>query len=423
VAPVSTGDVGWPTSYYFEITPNRAGYVYSRSEWDNERAHYFAFTTRYAGANHQHYDMNSFLFHVFGEEFGTHRNIYTYRHPDHGADIEHNIVVVDGGGWPSNDRINSAGDDCSTNGLMGAVGLGHLADYVRGDARESYRDNSVAGSCPAIRADRTCLFVKQGSNPYLFIADDIQQSENTHNYDWQWYSFDSNVTGSGSLTDPFLIEGENADCGVMFLEPLKPVSSFEIVQGTQRRRALEMGLIKVRLRGSRVRFVALAAGWEKNGRPPSVLPGPEVTGNPEAVSLEISGDGFSDLLIWQPEEVPDAPAPEIRCGELTCQGYLALIRRDDSRKVTGYVLAEGGHLSAGEDALVVSEETVSVSADGLRVWVTGQLQTRLGDGAVPASAQVRLLSEEGELYVDGKRLSDFGVKQGLVSVGRGGGDL
>lgn len=415
---VSPGEKGWPTSAYFEITPNRAGYVYSRSAWDKEKAHYFAFTTRYSGANHQHYDMNSFLFHAFGEEFGTHRNIYSYSHPNHGADLEHNIVIVDGGGWPANDRPNSAGDDCSTNGLLVGLGLGHFADYARGDAKDSYRDNSVAGSCPAIRADRTCLFVKQGPNPYLFVVDDIQQSPKTHTYDWQWYGFDLDVTGSGVPADPFLIEGKEASCGITFFEPHKPGSTFEIVGGTHPRRALEMGLLKVRQKGSRVRFVALASAWEHGSRKIAANSGPEVIGNPNAVSLKIEGKGHSDLLIWQPEETPDSPAPEVSCGELTVQGYLALVRYGIDGEIKAYVLAEGGKLVSSGRTLVESSGTVSVSADSRRVWVTGQLLSRLGDGPIPASAAVLLPSEDAELYVDGHRVRSAVPDDGMVFAGR-----
>ena len=418
LAPSTPGQEEWPTSYYFEITPNRAGYIYSRSAWDSERAHYFAFVTRWAGANHQHYDMNSFLFHAFGEEFGTHRNIYSYRHPNHGADIEHNMVIVDGGGWPVHDRTNSAGDDCSTNGLLVGLGLGHFADYVRGDARGSYRDNSVPESHPALRADRTCLFVKQGASPYLLVVDDLQQSEESHNYDWQWYGFDLGVTGSGLLDDPFLIEGEQAECGIFFLEPGKPRSEFQVVEGTHRRRKLQMGLLKVHQEGSRVRYVALASAWEKGGAPPSVKAGPRVDGNPAAISLVVQGDGFSDLLVWQPEEEANAPAPELICGEMNLQGYLALVRREASGAVTGYLLAEGGKLALGDKDLVSSPGAVCVSADRERVWVSGQLLTRSGEGPVPARARVALPSPDAELFVDGQLASSSAAAGGLVSVGR-----
>jgi hypothetical protein len=410
----SPGQEGWPTSYYFEITPRRAGYVYSRSAWDDERAHYFVFVTRYAEANHQHYDMNSFLFHAFGEEFGTHRNVYSYSSPDHGVDREHNIVVVDGGGWPAQDR-QSAGDDCSTNGLLVGLGLGHLADYVRGDARDSYRDNSVKGSCPALRADRTCLFVKQGTTPYLLVADDIQQSSRNHDYDWQWYTMSGAVRGAGSQRDPAVIEGEKSDCAVAMLEPEDPAFSQQVVVGDSRRQKLEMTLLKVRQSGSRVRFVALAAAWEKGGARPSIRPGPTVQNNPAAVSVVVEGPGFSDLLVWQPEAERDAPAPAVTCGPISFQGYAAMVRRVGGT-VSGYVLGEGSKLAyAGED-LVSADGVVSAVVDDREARISGQLQTRIGDGPVPASARVRLLSPNVRVFVDDTR-TPASAAPGLISVG------
>jgi hypothetical protein len=269
-----------------------------------------------------------------------------------------------------------------------------------------------------VRADRTCLFVKQGANPYLLVVDDLQQSDESHNYDWQWYSFDLGVTGSGLLDDPFLIEGENAECGIFFLEPGRPRSEFQVVEGTHRRRKLQMGLLKVNQEGSRVRYVALASAWEKGATRPAVEAGPEVTGNPAAVSLVIKGEGFSDLLVWQPEETANTPAPELTCGDLNLQGYLALVRRTTKGAVTAYVLAEGSKLAASGKDLVRSPGTVSVSADRERVWVSGQLLTRSGDESVPARARVALPSPDVELFVDGQLASRSATDGDLVSVGR-----
>ncbi len=413
--PVSPGEAGWPTSRYFEITPRRAGYVYSRSEWDNERAHYFVFVTRYAEANHQHYDMNSFLFHAFGEEFATHRNIWGYSDPDHGADKEHNIVIVDGGGWPKDDRPDSAGDDCSTNGLLVGLGLGHLADYVRGDAKDSYRDNSVPGSCPALRADRTCLFVKQGETPYLLVVDDLQQSEHVHDYDWQWYSVSKDFKGAGSLQDPVLIAGQSASCSIGFLEPATPELTRQVVRGGGRRNS-ELGLLKARRRGSRVRFVAVAAAWASGGQRPIVGQGPDVKGNTRAVSLVVEGPGFVDQLVWQPEEIRDQAAPPVTCGDLGLSGYLALVRRDRSGKVRGYVLGEGSSLAWAGEQLVQSAGTVSVTADLQQVWIKGRLGTRQGDGPTPASGTIRLPSPGTQLFVDDLPAKAC-AKDDLVKVG------
>jgi hypothetical protein len=330
--------------------------------------------------------------------------------------MEHNIVIVDGGGWPANDRPTSAGDDCSTNGLLVGLGLGHLADYVRGDARESYRDNSIPGSCPALRADRTCLFVKQGMAPYLLVVDDIQQTHKSHDYDWQWYSLKKEIKGAGSLDDPATIEGQNANCSIAFFEPSLPALAWQVVEGGSSRRKLEMGLLKVRQRGSRVRYIALVSAWEKGKVRPAVRPGPEVKGNLGAVSLVAEGPDFSDLLVWQPEEVRNAAAPLVTCGNMVLQGYLALVRRSLDGGVMGYVLGDGGRLSfAGQD-LVRTDGTVNVSADAREVRVSGKLQTRLGDGPAPASAKVRLPAIQAQVYVDGIR-TEVQPTQGLIAVG------
>jgi hypothetical protein len=175
LSPLSPGTLDLPTSHYFEIDRNRAGYLFSRSEWDNEQGAWFAFTTRHDNANHAHYDMNSFVFTAFGNEFAAHTNVFSYSHRHHDADLEHNIVIVDEGGMPVADRPTTAGDDGSLYGLMTGVATGRFGDYVRGDARPSYADRSVKADTPAVRADRAVLFAKQGANPYIVVADEIQR--------------------------------------------------------------------------------------------------------------------------------------------------------------------------------------------------------------------------------------------------------
>jgi len=149
---------------------------------------------------------------------------------------------------------------------------------------------------------------------------------------------------------------------------------------------------------------------------PAVRPGPELKGNPGAVSLVAEGPDFSDLLVWQPEEVCDAAAPLVTCGNMVLQGYLALVRRSLDGGVMGYVLGDGGRLSfAGQD-LVRADGTVNVSADAREVRVSGKLQTRLGDGPAPASAKVRLPAIQAQVYVDGIR-TEVQPTQGLIAVG------
>jgi len=416
VQPLSPGQADCLTSYYFEITPNRAGYIYSRSEWDNEQAAWFAFVTRYANANHQHYDMNSFLFMAFGEEFATHVNIYPYRHEHHGADIEHNMVIVDGGGMPANDRSGSAGDDCSLYGFMTGVGLGHFADYMRGDAKLSYKDRSVRTSTPALRADRYGLFVKQGPNPYVVMVDDIQKSENEHDYHWQWYTRAKSADGAGTLDDPLLIEGENAGCAIAFLAPDKPEHDFQIVRGGSSRRPLELGLIRVHQRGSRVRYFSVGAAWKKGSPAPEFKPGPSVTGRQDALSLVVEGENFTDYLLWQPEEYPDQPGAEISCGEMVTDGFLSMVRTDKSGQVTGYLLGDGRKLVYNGKTLAEAEEAWSVSADGKRVFATGKRQARENMPPMAAQGSCWLPQPGASLFADGKQLAPPLVGPGRMAL-------
>ena len=145
----------------------------------------------------------------------------------------------------SGDRILSAGDDGSLHGLMSGLGLGHFADYVRGDASLSYKDRSVRSSTPALRADRSVLFVKQGPNPYIVVADDIQKDSAQHDYHWQWFTPARSISGAGTLAEPFLIEGKNARCKIAFLAPEKPSHDFQVVKGGYKRRPIELGLLRV----------------------------------------------------------------------------------------------------------------------------------------------------------------------------------
>jgi hypothetical protein len=405
--PVSPGAAGRLTSCYFEITPNRAGYFHSRSGWDNERAAYFAFTTRYENANHQHYDMNSFLFCAFGEEFALHRNVFPYRDVNHGVDYEHNIVIVDEGGMPAFDRTTTCGAQNSIKGLLAGLGPGHFADYVRGDARESYADRSDPKSFPAVRADRSCLFVKQGPCPYLVVVDDIQKSEKReHDYHWQWYTMAKDISGAGSLRKPLLIEGEESNCSIGFVEPAEPEVSFRIVEGGNPRRPYELSLIRVRRRGGRVRYVAVAAAWEKSGPKPSFRRGPEVAGNHRAVSLVVQSDSFRDMIIWQPaNDAVTQRKEETACGEVRTDGLLTLVRTDRSDRVVGYVLADGQSLSFAGHSLARTEERASISADSVRVFLTGGRRARRNQPPLKPRGKVRLLHPEAELYVDGTRVA------------------
>ncbi|MFH1068512.1 MAG: hypothetical protein V1794_02720 [Candidatus Glassbacteria bacterium] len=413
--PVSPGLLDLPTSYFFEIDRNRAGTVFSRSEWDSEKAAFFAFVTRYESANHTHYDMNTFLFSAFGENFGAHSNIWGYGHEYHGVDFEHNIVIIDEGGMPAADRNNSAGDDGSTDGYLTGLGLGHFADYVRGDARLSYQDRSVPTTTAAIRADRSAIFAKQGPNPYLVVADDIQKDGNQHDYHWQWYTWKTSVTGQGTLEDPLVIEGDSADCAIAFLVPEAPEIEFRIQENREGRRVLQMGLVRVNRRGVRERFVAVAAAWEKGGTRPRFSRGPAVNGNPEAVSLLVEGEGYTDLVLWQPEEYLESRGEEITCAGLATDGLMALVRTDNTGRVLGYLLGDGHRLEFHDQPLAQSNLSWSVSADGKRVFATGARRARQDLPPIPAEGTCRVLAAESEVWADGKRIGPFMVK-GMMAI-------
>lgn len=402
--PVSPGTLDLRTSHYFEIDPNRAGYVFARNEWDNEQAHWFVFVTRYSIANHTHYDGNSFLFTAFGEPFATHANIFPYSHQHHGVDFEHNMVIVDEGGMPAADRINSAGDDGSIRGFMTGVGLGHFADYVRGDARLSYADRSIPSATPALRADRTALFVKQGPNPYVVLADDIQKSDRTHDYHWQWYTEAHSISGSGTFEAPFVIEGENARAAISFFEPETPDHDFHVVKGGRPQAPLELGLLRVHRRGVRVQYLAVGAAWREGARQPSVRRGPEVEGNPLAASLIVEGENFRDLVVWQSEEVRDERGKPLTAGDLKTDALMALVRTDRAGNIVGYVMGDGTSMEFAGRTLARSDRPFSVSADAKRSFATGARRARKGLAALPAAGTFWVPDDASEIWADNERV-------------------
>ncbi|MEK7403838.1 MAG: hypothetical protein AAB225_01900 [Acidobacteriota bacterium] len=402
--PASPGTLDLRTSFYFEIDRYRAGNVFSRNEWDNERASWFVFVTRHANANHTHYDMNSFLFTAFGEPFATHANVFSYSHEHHGVDFEHNIVIVDEGGMPAADRRNSAGDDGSINGCMTGVGLGHFADYVRGDARLSYADRSVRTSTAAARADRSVLFVKQGANPYVVVADDIQKDDREHDYHWQWYTPAQTLAGSGTFDQPFLLEGANARCGIAFLEPAAPQHDFRVVKGGEGRYPIELGLLRVNRRAVRARYVAVAAAWRKGAPEPRMYRGPEVEGNPRSASLVVEGDNFRDLIVWQPEESADSPGQPLSAGKLKTDALMAMVRTNSAGNVVGYVMGDGSSLEFAGRTLARSQRPFSVSADSKRTIATGPRRARQGLAPLPAAGTVWLPDAASQVWADEERV-------------------
>jgi len=419
VEPISAGQQDLYTSFYFEITPYKAGYLYSRSEWDNEDAAYFAFATRNKNANHQHYDMNTFLFTAFGDEFATHANLYPYEDSLHGVDWEHNIVIIDGGGAPGHDRINGAGDDCSVDGYMTGVGTGHFADYVRGDAAASYKDISLKESEPAVRADRYGVFVKQGPNPYVIMVDDIQKSENnSHQYDWLWYCEALELAGGvGTLNDPIVIPGKKASCAVGFVTPQNPQFNFSIASSRGHRDETKLGLISVGQQGKRVQYFAIGAAWEKDKPQPKIEYGPQPVGNNNAQSLVVIGEGFTDYIFWQPEEIHGKPGSDNTCGRIVTDAFLAIVRTNDNNKVTGYLMGDGTKLVFDNKLLVQSESPWSVSADDKMLHATGKRQARKGLPPLPAKGKVWLPNKQTLIWADGEEIKPKITRGDIATIG------
>jgi hypothetical protein len=414
--PVSPATLDLPTSHYFEIDPHRAGYLFARNRWDDERASWFAFTTRYENANHTHYDPNSFLFTAFGEQFATHENVYGYSHPHHGADIEHNIVIVGEGGMAANDRPNSAGDDGSILGFMTGVIAGDFADFARGDARRSYADRSIKGSQPAIRAERAVLFAKQGPNPYVVVADDIQRSPSEEDYHWQWYTRAHQITGQGTFAEPFAIQGEHARCRIAFHTPDAPAHEFKMVTSEGVRTPFQLGLLRVSRKGVRVRYAALAAANQTGQPEPQILRGPDIHGNANAASFIVKGDGFEDLIVWQSEEKDGAGGAMLTCGRLKTDAQLAMVRTNASGHVTGYVLGEGRTLEFNGKPLARSETGFSVSAGEQKTMVAGPRRPRQNQPPLPARGELWLPAKTTRLWVDGNSVRPSAGRDGLARI-------
>ena len=417
--PVSPGKLDLPVSQYFEIDPNRAGNLFARNTWDSEEANWFVFVTRYANANHTHYDMNSFLFTAFGEPFATHANVWGYGHADHGVDFEHNMVIVDEGGMPAKDNRGSAGDDGSIKGYMTGVATGHFADYARGDARLSYADRSIRGSAPAERANRTAIFVKQGPNPYIVVADDMKKDATAHDYHWQWWTEARSIAGEGTFQKPFVIDGAKARCGIAFVEPEAPAHEFEVVKSPDSRRGLELGRLKVNRRAVEARYIAVAAAWRQSAAQPVMRKGPPVSGNAGAASIVVEGEGFRDLIVWQPEDAAGR-GQRITAGKLKTDALMAVVRTDLRGNVTGYLMGDGSTLDFAGKKLARAVQPFSVSADAKAAMAAGARRAREGLPPLRATGAFRLPNKAAEVWADGERLRAE-VKSGMVTIEGGAG--
>ncbi len=379
--PVNPAESGYPTSKYFEVTPNRAGYVFARSAWENKDAAFFAFTTRFERCNHQHYDMNSILFGGFGTLFATHKMIFPYPSDQHGVDLEHNIIIVDGGGWPKTNRTGSCGDDNSTDGLMVGTTLSKFADYVRGDAKWSYRDNSIMTSDPAVRAERSCLFAKEGPTPYLLVLDDIQQINKVVKYEWLWYAPALPMHGTATLSDPLVITAEHANCAIAFVTPEKPALKTEKADlEDEKRKIKDSGLTRIRVEQNelRARYAAIASVQQDEAARPKISSEKCDCKNPSAASVTVQlSDGATDFIAWQSEEERVQCGSPLTAGALETDGLLAMVRVS-GRKVTGFVLGEGTYLRWNGAWLVKSDSSVSVSAGAGDKQISGRMRTRQG---------------------------------------------
>ena len=318
--PVSPVAAETPAAKYFEVTENRAGYFFSRTKWQDPDAAFFSFVTRYERCNHEHYDMNSFLLGAYGTLFATHEMLFPYGHDNHGVDFEHNMIIIDEGGWPKHDNNGSCGDDNSTEGVLVGLATGPFADYLRGDAKWSYRDNSIIIDNPAIRAERSCLFVKAGPTPYLLAFDDIQFSDDEHVYKWQWHT-PSNVivTGAGTLADPLVLAARKGCCAIHFATPSQPKITNEKAPNLARKPSGSSALQRIvaAQNGIRVRYAAIATLQETPELRPAITaqprrlrervrrrrPGPPHRRRNRPDRLAIRGDGPAARL------PPDHAAP------------------------------------------------------------------------------------------------------------------
>ncbi len=428
--PLSPTDAKVPAAKYFEVTENRAGYFFSRTKWNDPDAAFFAFVTRFERCNHEHYDMNSFLLGGFGTLFATHECIFPYGHENCGVDFEHNMIIIDEGGWPRHDT-GSCGDNNSMDGVLTGLATGPFADYTRGDAKWSYRDNSIIISNPAIRAERACLFVKAGSTPYMLAFDDNQFSDDSHDYRWQWYApSDVAISGAGTTSDPIVLAAKKGSCALQFLTPAapavtigkikllghdvrkpagatqpadapasRPIATTQPAEATpiadaaasrplattqpgrnpDRRRDAFLQRIDVTQNGSRVHYVAIATLQQDLAARPTIQAQPVTCENDSAGAAQIRlADGSTDQIAWQPEEVYEQRGSDLQAGQMQTDGLMALVRVNQAGRIVGYVLGEGTYLKWGDKVLVQAKGSVCVTADADGVKLFGQQQSRKG---------------------------------------------
>jgi hypothetical protein len=207
------------------------------------------------------------------------------------------------------------------------------------------------------------------------------------------------ITGQGTWPEPFVFEGKEARCLLAFHTPETPAHEFRVVQSEDARRTYELGLLRVNLRGARVRFLTVAAAHRRGEPEPRLRRGPEVQGG---ASIVVEGPGFTDLIVWQPEESPDAPGRLLTCGDLKTDGFLTMLRTGAKGDVLGYVLGDGHALEYRGKTLASSEKGFSVSAGPVKTMASGLRRARQNEAPLPAAGELWLPATVSRLWVDGK---------------------
>ena len=185
-----------------------------------------------------------------------------------------------------------------------------------------------------------------------------------------------------------VIEGENARCHIAFLDPAAPSHDFQVAKGGSERRPLELGLLRVNLRGVQARYLAIAAAHRKDAPAPKMSRGPAVTGNPEAASLIVEGETFRDVIVWQPEGADGSRGRPVSVGKLKTDALLAMVRTDRKGKVIGYVMGDGASLVFSGKVLARADVPFSVSADAKQTVTTGSRRAREGLPPLPVPKAV-----------------------------------
>ena len=201
------------------------------------------------------------------------------------------------------------------------------------------------------------------------------------------------------------MKGERARCLLAFHTPVTPAHEFRVVQSEDTRRTYELGLLRVNLVGSHVRYFAIAAAHVRGEPQPRMRRGPEVEGADGAASIIVEGPGFSDLIVWQPEESADSPGRLLTCGDLETDAFLTMLRRGPKGEVLGYVFGDGRTLTYRDKSLARSKTGFSVSAGPDKVMVAGPRRARQNLPPLPAAGQVWRPHPSARLWVDGESRS------------------